>query len=176
MAAAAGATHVRFQCGWGTAELQTPPPQNIVASKRYALQPYCQSAYRPSRKYKMRSIVVAGYGAPYHAIFRVTVPGGAPAGATSIRVEFVPGQGVDKLSSLAPFSDTLIRSDGMQISIAHSYPGALITAVKVSDTYHGTLTLASALSSALPANTTTLYTVNEYLYPPPQPQARATAP
>jgi hypothetical protein len=167
MAAAAGATHVRFQCGWGTAELQTPPPQNTVTSKRYALQPYCQSAYRSSLKYKLHPIVVAGYGAPYHAILRVTAPGGAPAGTTSIHVQIVPGQGVDQLSSLAPFSDTIARSDGMQISIAHSYPGALITAVKVSDTNHATLTLASALSAALPANTTTLYTVNEYLYPPP---------
>jgi hypothetical protein len=167
MAAAAGATHVRFQCGWATVELQTPPPQNTVTSNRYALQPYCQSAYTSSRNYSLHPIVIAGYGPPYHTILRVTVPGGAPAGATSIGVQFVPGQGVDTLSSLAPFSDTLIRSDGTQISIAHSYPGALITAVKVSDTYHATLTLASALSSALPANTTTLYTVNEYLYPPP---------
>jgi hypothetical protein len=34
MAAAAGATHVRFQCGWATAELQTPPPQSLTASPR----------------------------------------------------------------------------------------------------------------------------------------------
>jgi hypothetical protein len=167
MAAAAGATHVRFQCGWGTAELQTQPPQNTVTSKRYALQPYCQSAYKSARKYNLHPIVVAGYGAPYHPILRVTAPGGAPAGARSIPVQLVPGESVDKLSSLAPFYDTMTRSDGMQISIAHSYPGALITAVKVSDTNNATLTLASALSAALPATTTTLYTVNEYLYPPP---------
>ncbi len=167
MAAAAGATHVRFQCGWATAELQTPPPQNTVTSKRYALQPYCEAAYRSSRKYKLHPIVVAAYGAPYHAILRVTAPGGAPAGATSIDVQLVPGQGIDKLSSLAPFFDTIARSDGMQISIAHSYPGALITAVKVSDSNHATLTLASALSAALPTTTATVYTVNEYLYPPP---------
>ncbi len=167
MAAAAGATHARFQCGWGTLELQTPPPRNTVTSKRYALQPYCQSAYQSSRKYNLHPIVVAGYGAPYHPILRVTAPGGAPAGATSIPVQLVPGESVDKLSSLAPFYDTITRSDGMQISNAHSYPGALITAVKVSDTNHATLTLASALTAALPATTGTLYTVNEYLYPPP---------
>ncbi len=167
MAAAAGATHVRFQCGWATAELQTRPPRNTVTSKRYALQPYCQSAYGSSRKYKLNPIVVAAYGAPYHAILSVTAPGGAPTGATSIRVQLVPGQSVDKLSSLAPFFDTIARSDGMQISNAHSYPGALITAVNVTDPNHATLTLASALSSPLPATTATVYTVNEYLYPPP---------
>jgi hypothetical protein len=166
-AAAAGATYVRFQCGWATAELQTPPPQNAVTSKRYALQPYCQSAYSSSRKFKLHPIVVAAYGAPYHPILRVTAPGGAPTGATSIRVQLVPGESIDKLSSLAPFFDTIARSDGMQISKAHSYPGALITAVNVTDPNHATLTLASALSSPLPTTTATVYTINEYLYPPP---------
>jgi hypothetical protein len=167
MAASAGATHVRFQCGWGTLELQTPPPQNAVASNRYALQPYCQSAYTSSRNYNLRPIIVAGYGPPYHPILHLTVPSGAPAGATSISVQFASGEGGDTLSSVAPLFDTLIRSDGKQVSIAHSYPGALITAVKVNDTHHAILTLASALSSSLPADATTLYTVNEYLYPPP---------
>src|SRR5260370_13989173 len=36
MAAAAGATHVRFQCGWATLELHTAPPQNSVASNHYS--------------------------------------------------------------------------------------------------------------------------------------------
>lgn len=166
MAAAAGATHVRFQCGWATLELQTAPPQNTVASTRYALQPYCQSAYISARNYNLHPTIVAAYGAPYHVILSVTVPGGAPAGATSISVQFASGQGGDTLASLAPFYDTLIRSDGTQISIAHSYPGALVTSVNVSDAMHATLTLASALTAALPADTT-LYTVNEYLYPPP---------
>ncbi|MEA2542414.1 MAG: hypothetical protein QOH35_3780, partial [Acidobacteriaceae bacterium] len=71
MAAAAGATHVRFQCGWATVELQTPPPQNTVTSNRYALQPYCQSAYTSSRNYSLHPIVIAGYGPPYHTILRV---------------------------------------------------------------------------------------------------------
>ncbi len=167
MAAAAGATHVRFQCGWGTAEfkrhhLRIPSLRSVMRCSLTA-SPHTGHLANTScillwlRVTARRTI----------AILRVTAPGGAPAGATSIRVQLVPGQGVDKLSSLAPFSDTITRSDGMQISNAHSYPGALITAVKVSDTNHATLTLASALSSALPATTATLYTVNEYLYPPP---------
>ena len=167
MAANAGATHVRFQCGWATLELQTPPPQNSPTSTRYALQPYCQSAYVSARKYNLRPTIVAAYGAPYHPIVSVTVPGGAPAGANSISVQFASGNGGDTLASLLSFYDTIIRSDGTQISATHSYPGALVTAVNVSDDSHATLTLASALTAALPADTTTLYTVNEYLYPPP---------
>lgn len=167
MAAAAGATHVRFQCGWATLELQTAPPQNSVASNRYALQPYCQSAYASARNYNLQPTVVAAYGAPYHAILSLTVPQGAPAGATSINVQFASGQGGVTLASLAPFYDTLIRSDGIQISTIHSYPGALVVAVSMSGSSQATLTLASALTSALPADATTLYTVNEYLYPPP---------
>src|SRR5271170_867000 len=167
MAAAAGATHVRFQCGWGTLELQTAPPQNVAAANRYALQPYCQSAYASARKYSLHPTIVAAYGAPYHAILNLTVPGGAPAGATSINVQFASGQGGDTLASLAPFYDTFIRSDGTQITAIHSYPGALVTAVSVSDFLHATLTLSSALTSALPADPNTLYTINECLYPPP---------
>ena len=168
MAAAAGATHVRFQCGWATLELQTPPPQNNVASNRYALQPYCQSAYTSARNYHLHPTIVAAYGPPYHAILSLTVPGGAPAGATSIDVQFASGQGGDTLSSLAPFYDTLIRSDGVQISATHSYPGVLVVGVSQSGISNATLTLASALTSALPADATTLYTVNEDLYPPPE--------
>lgn len=167
MAAAAGATHVRFQCGWGTLELQTPPPQNSVASNRYALQPYCQSAYTSTRKYNLHPTVIAAYGAPYHPILGLTVPEGAPAGATSINVQFASGYGGDTLATLARFYDTIIRSDGVQIGASHSYPGVLIVAVNMTGTSQASITLASALISALPANTTTLYTVNEYLYPPP---------
>jgi hypothetical protein len=167
MAAAAGATHVRFQCGWGTLELQTAPPQNAALAGRFALQPYCQSAYTSARKYNLHPTVVAAYGAPYHPILSVTVPDGAPAGATSINVRFVSGQGGDTLTSLAPFYDTLIRSDGVQISATHSYPGALVTAISSNDISHASLTLASALTSALPPDPNTLYTINEYLYPPP---------
>lgn len=167
MAAAAGATHVRFQCGWATLESQTPPPQNVPQPIRYTLQPYCQSAYASSRNYNLHPIVVAGYGPPYHSIVQVTVPGGAPAGATSLNVQLAISQGGDTLTALSPCYDMLIRSDGAQISVTHSYPGALITGVNVSDVNHATLTLASALSSSLPANTSTLYTINEMLYPAP---------
>ena len=166
MAAAAGATHVRFQCGWGTLELQTAPPQNQVASPRYLLQPYCQSAYTSARNYHLHPTVIAAYGAPYHAILSVSVPGGAPMGATTIDVQFVSGQGGDNLASLSAFQDTLIRSDGAQLSLAHSYPGVLITGVN-GNGIAAMLTLASALTTALPADPNVLYTVNEYLYPPP---------
>jgi hypothetical protein len=165
MAAAAGATFARFQCGWSTLESQTPPPQNTNQSTRYALQPYCQSAYTSALKYRLHPIIVAGYGPPYHAIVDVTVPGGAPAGATSISVQLSSGQGGDTLYSLRAFYDAIIRSDGTQITTTHSYPGALITAVSVADSQDATLMLSSKLSSPLPAGGT-LYTVNELLYPP----------
>ena len=167
MAAAAGATHVRFQCGWGTLELQTAPPQNQADTPRYTLQPYCQSAYASSHTYNLHPTIVAAYGAPYHQILSLSVPGGAPAGATSLDVQFASGQGGDTLASLAPFEDTLIRSDNAQISLTHSYPGVLIVGVNLSSAYNATLTLASALTSALPADPSVLYSVNEYLYPPP---------
>ena len=165
MAAQAGATFVRFQCGWSTLESQTPPPQNTTQSPRYTLQPYCQSAYTSALKYKLHPIIVAGYGPPYHAIVNVTVPAGAPFGATSINVRFASGQGGDTLFSLNAFYDAIIRSDGTQITTTHSYPGALITAVKVTDPQDATLTLASALNAPLPGDGT-LYTINELLYPP----------
>ena len=43
----------------------------------------------------------------------------------------------------------------------------MITGVKVTDSAHATVTLASGLSQSLPGSTTTEYVINEYLYPPP---------
>lgn len=165
MSAAAGATFVRFQCGWSTLESQTPPPENKNQSSRYTLQSYCQSAYTSAADYKLHPIIVAGYGPPYHSIVSVTVSGGAPAGAMSLNIQFASGQGGATLHSIRPFYDAVIRSDGAQITTTHSYPGALVTAISVADSQNATITLASGLSSALPAGAT-LYTINELLYPP----------
>jgi hypothetical protein len=166
LAAAAGTTHVRFQCGWNATETQTAPPQNQNTSTAYVLQSDCQSGLALAKKYGMHPTLVAAYGSPYHTILSVAVPGGASAGSTSINVQFASGVGGDTMASLAPFTDTLIAANGSQITARNSYAGALITAVNQTDPTHATLTLASALTSALPANSTTLYTISEYLHPP----------
>ena len=166
LAAAAGTTHVRFQCGWNATETQTAPPQNQNTSTPYVLQSDCQSGLALAKKYGMHPTIIAAYGSPYHAILSVAVPGGASAGSTSINVQFASGVGGDTMASLAPFTDTIIAANGSQISARNSYAGALITGVNQTDPTHATLTLASALTSALPANSTTLYTISEYLHPP----------
>jgi hypothetical protein len=167
MAAAAGATHVRFQCGWSTAENQTAPPQNAAANPRYTLQSSCVSALASARRYALHPTIIAAYGPPYHAILTVSVPNGAAAGATSLQVQFSSGVNRDTLASIVPFTDTIIGSNGAHLTNIHSYAGGLITAVSLTDSTHATLTLASGLSAALPATVSTLYTINEGLYPPP---------
>ncbi len=166
LAAAAGTAHVRFQCGWNTTEIQTAPPQNQDESPSYVLQSPCQSGLAFAQKYGMHPTVIAAYGSPYHTILSIAMPTGASAGSTRVNVQFVSGVGGDTMTSLAPLYDTIVASNGSQITARHSYAGALITGVQLTDATHATLTLASALTSALAANTTTLYTISEYLHPP----------
>jgi hypothetical protein len=167
MASAAGATHARYQCSWVSTENQTAPPNNAAASPQFGLQSDCQAALASAADFGIHSTIVAAYGSPYHPILSVTVPDGAAAGATSIIVQFSSGVGGDTFSSLAPFYDTVINSSQLPITNKHSYAGGLITGVRLMDSTHAMLTLASGLSAALPANTTTQYVINEYLYPPP---------
>ena len=168
MSAAAGATHARYQCSWVSTENQTAAPANTTASPQFALQSDCQAALTSAAAVGMHSTIVAAYGSPYHQILAVTVPNGAPAGAKTLNVQFAAGTGGDTLSSMAPFYDTIINSSNVAITNKHSYAGGLIIGVALQDATHATLTLASGLSSALPANASTQYLVNEYLYPPPQ--------
>ena len=168
MSAAAGATHARYQCSWVSTENQTAPPANTTASPQFTLQSDCQAALTSAAAVGMHSTIVAAYGSPYHQILTVTVPNGAPAGAKTLNVQFAAGTGGDTLSSMAPFYDTIINSSNVAITNKHSYAGGLIIGVALQDATHATLTLASGLSSALPANASTQYLVNEYLYPPPQ--------
>jgi hypothetical protein len=167
MAAAAGATHTRFQCGWITTENQVAPPGNTPAATHYKLESDCQAGLVSSLKYSLHPTILAAYGPPYHQILSVTVPQGAAAGASEINIQFAAGVGGDTIASLAAFYDTILSSSNACITIRHSYAGGLITAVEATDSTHATLQLASALSAALPADTTTIYVVNEYLYPPP---------
>jgi len=168
MAAAAGATHARYQCSWVSTENQTPPPGNGAASPQFTLQPDCQAALASAAAVGMHSTIVAAYGSPYHQILTVTVPNGAPAGATTLNVQFATGSGGDTLATMAPFYDTIISSSNLPITNKHSYAGGLITGISLQDATHATLTLASGLSAALPPGTSTQYVVNEYLHPPPQ--------
>ncbi len=167
MAAAAGATHARFQCGWTSTENQAAPPGNAPAATQFTLQADCQAGLASSLRYGLHPTILAAYGPPFHPILSVTVPGGAAAGASVINVQFASGIGGDTLSSMAAFYDTIINSSNATITDKHSYAGGLITGVTATDATHTTLELASALSSALPADTITKYVINQYLYPPP---------
>jgi hypothetical protein len=168
MAAAAGATHARYQCSWVSTENQTPPPDNAIASPQFSLESDCQAGLASAANYGIHSTIVAAYGSPYHQILTVTVPNGAPAGAKTLNVQFATGTGGDTLASMAPYYDTILSLSKKAITNKHSYAGGLIIGMASQDSTHATLTLASGLSSALPANTSTQYVVNEYLYPPPQ--------
>ena len=167
MAAAAGATHARFQCGWTGNENQTAPPQNTHAATQFTLETDCQAGLASAVGYGIHPTLLAAYGPPFHEIVRVTVPHGAAAGATSMDIQFAAGTGGDSLSSMAAFYDTIINASKVPITNKHSYAGGLITGVALTDSTHATVTLASGLSQSLPANTTTEYVINQYLYPPP---------
>ena len=163
LAASAGTTHVRFQCSWSETEKQTAPPMN--ASGGYALSPNCKKALALSQTYGMHPTVIAAFGSPFHPILTVSLPNGAAAGATTLGVQFAAGIGGDTLECLTAFSDAILSSNGNQLSSRNSYAGDLITSVVQTDSTHATLTLASALTSRLPADDST-YTINEYLFPP----------
>jgi hypothetical protein len=169
MAAAAGAKQVRFQCGWAGVENQTPPPGNVAAAPRYTMPSYCVSALASAQKYGLHPDIVAGYGPPYHVLLSIAVPAGAAVGATSINVQFVSGVGGATLTSMKPWNDSIIGASSNQayVSSINSYAGALITGITLHSSTTATLTLASAVSTALPANTSKLYTINEGLYAPP---------
>jgi hypothetical protein len=166
LAAAAGATHGRFQCGWGGNENQTPPPDNTYGTPQYALQADCAAGLVSAATYGIHPTMLAAYGPPFHQILTVVVPSGASAGATSLTLQFASGVGGVTIASLSAFYDTILSSSNAYITHAHSYAGGLIIAVAPVDETHATVTLASGLTSSLPANTTTQYIINELLYPP----------
>jgi hypothetical protein len=167
MAAAAGATQARFQCGWTGTENQVAPPGNTPAATQFTLASDCQAGLVSSFRYSLHPTVLAAYGPPFHQILSITLPDGAAAGASEIDSQFASGIGGDTIASMAAFYDTIISSSNAYITNKHSYAGGLITGVKATDSTHATLELASALSSGLPADTITKYVINEYLYPPP---------
>jgi hypothetical protein len=166
MAAAAGATHVRFQCGWQEVEIQTPPPGNTTGTPQFALNAPCVAGLKSAATYGLHPTILAAYGSPYHRILTVTVPGGASAGANVLGVQFATGNGGDTLASLRSASNTILPADGSALTKHHSYAGSLITGSTLTDAAHANLTLASALTAALPASTDTQYIIQEYLYPP----------
>lgn len=166
LAKAAGATQVRFQCGWAAVEQQTAPPTNAAASPQYALPSYCTSALTSAKNYGLNVDIVAAYGPPYHQILTVTVPAGAAAGATTLNITFSSGVGGDTISKITPLIDNILSSTNSQITNINSYAGGLITGVTLNSSTTATITLASGLSTALPAGTAT-YVINEGLYAPP---------
>ena len=169
-AAAAGATHARFQCSWSTVEQQTAPPENEPAATRYVQDPNCTTGFAFAKKYGIHPTVVAAFGPPNHPILTVTVPQGAPVGATTFEVEYAQGFGGETIANLKfPYDyicpiNSSTNTCSSQFSSRHSYQGTLIASVTPVDGTHAQVTLASALTEALPAGTTP-YLVNEILYP-----------
>ncbi len=164
-AAAAGATHVRMQCPWNAVEQQTAPPANSVGPVRYVEDPNCVLGFASARKYGLKVTAVAAYGPPYHQILTVILPNGAAVGARSMDVQLVSGVGGDTLANIAFPFDYIVESGGGTFTQQHNYEGSLITAVTVKDPTHATLTLASAVTTALPADASAQYVINEILYP-----------
>ena len=164
MASALGATHVRFQCGWSDVEHQTAPPQNQDEAVAFSLNPPCVTAFAFAKKYNLQPTVVAGYGSPFHTILTVTVPEGANAGATTLHVKLAAGIGGDTFASLRPSYDTFSSTSGFPLTNKFSGAGGYIASFSVAGD-EATLTLASALTTALPAGSQQYY-INEFLYPP----------
>jgi hypothetical protein len=162
-AAQAGATHVRFQCAWSNVEKQSAPPNNT--SSGFVQDPDCVSGFNSALDRGLKVTVVAAYGPPYHQILAVTVPGGAAAGATSLAIAFASGVDGATLANIAFPYDYIIGADGSQFTGRHNYAGSFVTGVRLTDSTHAILTLASALTKSLPANTTIQYKINEVLYP-----------
>lgn len=176
LAKAAGATSVRFQCGWSGVENQAAPPNNVQGSPAYSLTSTgCAQGLANAAANGLNVDIIAAYGPPFHKILTVTVPAGAAIGATTLQVTFSSGVGGDTMASATPLIDNIMASSGAQLSPLNSYAGTLITAVTHNTTTTATLTLASGLTAALPANTTTTYIINEGLYAPPATWATTNA-
>ena len=124
MAAAAGATHARFQCGWSGNENQTAPPENTHAPVQFTLETDCQAGLTSSAAYGIHPTLLAAYGSPFHEILRVTCPMAPLLGPTSLDLQFADGSGGDALSSMAAFYDTIISPSKTPITSKHSYAGA----------------------------------------------------
>ncbi len=173
--AAAGGTHARIQCSWSIVEKQAPPPSN--QSLGYVEDPGCAAGFKSAAKYGIHPTVIAAFGAPYHQILTVSIPGGAAAGSTSINLQFSSGVGGDTLANIkfpydyiCPLNVATVNTSGRpvqckgQFSGKNSTQGTLISGVKLIDAEHATISLASALNVALPADATP-YMVSEILYP-----------
>lgn len=165
-AAAAGATHGRVQCGWSGVENQTAPPSNTHGTPQYTLNTNCATDLTNYATYGLHPTFLAAYGPPFHNILNVVIPAGASTGATSLTLQFSSGVGGDTMANLAAYFDNITNISNQIISTNGSYAGTLITGVTPVDSTHATVTLASAVTTALPANTTTHYLINEVLYVP----------
>ncbi len=158
-AKAAGASWVRIQCPWSAVEQQTPAPSNMHANPQFIQTPQCAAALASAAERGLHVTIVAGYGPPNHELLTVTVPGGASNGSTSLAVAYAQGAGT--LASMRFPYDYIcpenVNSSGIpngqcttSISGVHSYQGTLITSVSLTDGTHAVVSLASALTQALP--------------------------
>ncbi len=137
--------------------LRRSSPFSQIARRRLCLRPAVG----------IHSTIVAAYGSPYHQILTVTVPNGAPAGAKSSEcaVRFRNRWRYALLDGpVLRHHHQLVQGSDHQQALLRRRPHHRRC---LEDSTHATLTLASGLSSALPANASTQYLINQYLYPPP---------
>ncbi len=163
-AAAAGATHARIQCSWEQVEQQSAPPDNNPGSPQYVQTPNCAAGLASAKKYGIHPTVVAAYGSPHHVILTVAVPNGAQVGDTSFEIAFVAGTGGATFNKLAVPYDYFGFLPYGRPSAVGPYYGTFITGIQLKDNSHAVISLASALTSPLPADNTQ-YAISEVLYP-----------
>ena len=162
LAAAKGASNVRFQCGWDITELQT----SANTSAGLALPASCAAGLLSARVYGLSVTVLAAFGPAVHDRYYVTVPAGAPAGASSFTIHFGASPlGDTRFSRLLPFYDYFYGNGSQVTAINAGASGALITAVTPNSTTDATISLSSPLTVPLQAGTT--YFIRERLYVPP---------
>jgi hypothetical protein len=162
MAEAAGSTWVRFDCGWGGVEVQTP--ENT--SGGYQLPSNCAQGLANSATYNQHPQVNALYGPPYQRLANPDVTADVTTGSYTIPTSAGSGDTLAQLAATCFDTQSKPRceitlADNTQITNRWDYSGSLVSAIDVGS---GTITLASATSIPIPAGTT--LTINQLLYSP----------
>jgi hypothetical protein len=178
-AQAIGSTEVRFQCGWsgGAAgvEQMTGSPSSGFTSAGYHVPAACVKGLTFSKSYGQRPVIVAAYGAPYQHVSTLNVMSAAGIGDYTIHVKPAAG------SSFPACPHTTCEVYQITTDAGHKTTNSFVTKagswayggslVVSTDGSAGTITLASALTVALPATNLSAaaydqLSVNQLLYPP----------
>jgi hypothetical protein len=152
---AIGATIARWQPGWGNVENYSTGDLSLGSATEAALAYSGQNGIQP--------LAVCAYGPPYSNVFDLTVgSGGAKTGDYTIPIN-------GSVASIDMPLDYVMLKGNAQLTATGKwgYYGALIASV---DTSSNTITLASALTTNLPAGTQLV--VNRLRYDSPADQSQ----